>query len=788
MSIIHDPTVVRTQCNSKSRRRPTPDAIRDTAARSRRSLLKSLSVPSLSSVVKSSLTWAGDTWNYRRDGSCAEQRQESSDREDRKQVLYLKMRNAVTYEEWRSCASELDDLEEHTIWKETLESPDYDVRLIQERLKQLEDARISCDVSRMLFLIRTSLSRDLGNMSNASLYRHSHLGTKDLIDRYITTALDTISSLVELSGQNRCDGLETKYILDQLLAARQAFGRSALLFSGGATFGMNHIGVLKALYEAKLLPRIISGASAGSIVCAVFCTRTEDELPALLDSYAYGDFAVFGEESETDNILQKTARFLKYGSFLDITHLAKLMRSWLGDITFQEAYNRTRRILNICVSSAGVYELPKLLNYITAPNVLIWSAVAVSCSVPLIFSPSELMAKDPITGEPTPWHDLHKQYIDGSVDGDLPMNRLSEMFNVNHFIVSQVNPHVVPFLPRDNGPNQQGQSLFTAPQWLHTATHLAKDELLYRLTVLSELGICPTALTKTMSIVNQKYSGDINIYPEILYSHFPVILKNPTTEFMLQACLCGERATWPKLGRIRNHCAIELALDMAVQQMRARVAFCPGEVRIRSDSSLDSRSLESLESSGGRGRMLNRRSSYSHELERRKLPKQHNICQATPYLQRSRSVFLSKYSQSIDGVSLARQDHDLERSTQGEGENSSSTGDESYSAESDTDEEPLPSFSERLQLSKSWRSWEPCSQDHPYSLLALKNGSLSSQSTPGLSSSSGHSARSPFNGIAIRSPEYATCGMHETSLSPSRHLLRMTPTTHAKTPSRSSLT
>ncbi|PYI22264.1 patatin-domain-containing protein [Aspergillus violaceofuscus CBS 115571] len=788
MSLLHDPTVVRTQCNSKSKRRPTQDAIRGATGGSRRSLLKSISVPSLSSFVMSSLTWAGDTLSYRKDGPCAEQRTARIDVEDRKQVLYLKKRNAVTYDEWRICASELDDLEEHTVWKQALESPDYDVRLVQERLQQLEDARISCDVSRMLFLIRTSLSRDLGNMSNASLYRYSHLGTKDLIDKYITTALDTISSLVELSGQNRCDGLETKYILDQLLAARQSFGRSALLFSGGATFGMNHIGVLKALYEAKLLPRIISGASAGSIVCAVFCTRTEDELPALLESYAYGDFAVFGEESDTDNILQKTARFLKYGSFLDISHLAKLMRSWLGDITFQEAYNRTRRILNVCVSSAGVYELPKLLNYITAPNVLIWSAVAVSCSVPFVFSPSELMAKDPLTGEPAPWHDLHKQYIDGSVDGDLPMNRLSEMFNVNHFIVSQVNPHVVPFLPKDDGPHQRGNPFFIAPHWLHTATHLAKDEIMYRLTVLSEMGICPTALTKTMSIVNQKYSGDINIYPEILYSNFPVMLRNPTTDFMLQACLSGERATWPKLGRIRNHCAIELALDIAVQKMRARVAFCPGKLSVRSDNSLNSYSLESLDSSGGRGRMLNRRSSYNHELERRKSAKHQNTRQNTPHLPRSRSVFSSEQSQNFGSVVSARGDHDHQQRTQEEQEDSSNASDGPYSTESDTGEGTQALSPKRPQMSTTWRTWEPSSQDHPYSWMALKGGSLSSQSTPGSSSSSGQSVRPPLHGFAARSPEYVPCGLHETSLSPSRQLLRMTPTTHAKNPSKSSLT
>jgi len=32
-------------------------------------------------------------------------------------------------------------------------------------------------------------------------------------------------------------------------------------------------------------------------------------------------------------------------------------------------------------------------------------------------------------------------YSDGSLENDLPMQQLSELLNINHFIVSQVNPH-----------------------------------------------------------------------------------------------------------------------------------------------------------------------------------------------------------------------------------------------------------------------------------------------------------------------------------------------------------
>ena len=256
-----------------------------------------------------------------------------------------------------------------------LQSSDYDAPLVEARLKQLDEARISCDIGRMLFLVRTSLTRDLGDMGNLRMYKHSHIGTKDLVERYINSALDTLHALLEVSAKAKCDGMESKYILEQILSSRQAFGRSALLLSGGATFGMNHIGVLKALWEARLLPRIISGASAGSIVCAVVCTRNDEEMPALLSTFCDGDLAVFDEDGNEDGLLRKAARFLKHGALYDIAHLTRIVRDLLGDITFQEAYNRTRKILNICVSSASLYELPRLLNYITAPNVLIWSAV-----------------------------------------------------------------------------------------------------------------------------------------------------------------------------------------------------------------------------------------------------------------------------------------------------------------------------------------------------------------------------------------------------------------------------
>ena len=254
-----------------------------------------------------------------------------------------------------------------------------------------------------------------------------------------------------------------------------------------------------------------------------------------------------------------------------------------------------------------------------------------------------------MTEQPVPWSDFHKQYIDGSVDGDLPMTRLSEMFNVNHFIVSQVNPHVVPFLLKDDGPNDHTEHESTG--WLQTMTHLAKEEILHRMMVLSELGVFPNSLTKLASIMNQKYSGDITIYPEIQYSNVPRMLKNPTTEFMLQACMSGERATWPKLGRIRNHVAIELALDSAVQKMRARVALNHNHVDVRSRTR---HSLNSFDSNSGQGRTNhNRRNSYSHEFEQTKRTRRNSSLWLGTGLRRSRSVLSLEQPLSIQEMHFA---------------------------------------------------------------------------------------------------------------------------------------
>jgi TAG lipase/steryl ester hydrolase/phospholipase A2/LPA acyltransferase len=62
--------------------------------------------------------------------------------------------------------------------------------------------------------------------------------------------------------------------------------------------------------------------------------------------------------------------------------LEAALRQSIGDWTFQEAYDRTGRIININVSPLDSNDQPRLLNFLTAPNVLVRSACMASCSIP----------------------------------------------------------------------------------------------------------------------------------------------------------------------------------------------------------------------------------------------------------------------------------------------------------------------------------------------------------------------------------------------------------------------
>ena len=290
-------------------------------------------------------------------------------------------------------------------------SKHYDWRLITERLNSLAIAREENDFHQLVNLLRSGLVRNLGNLTSPKLYNRSFSGTKYLIEEYITQVAEAVEDIGTLpttsasaaaaaaaaaSGGGHGGGhggersvLTNQMKLDFVHDTRQAFGRSTLVLQGGAIFGLCHIGVVKALFLRGLLPRIITGTATGALIAALVAVHTAEELPGVLkgdgiDLTAFasksavaekGDAAAGGRRGQSfrsrwETLLRRIRRFSREGYFLDVTVLEECVRANVGDLTFEEAYNRSKRVLNITVATEGQGGVPTLLNYLTAPNVV----------------------------------------------------------------------------------------------------------------------------------------------------------------------------------------------------------------------------------------------------------------------------------------------------------------------------------------------------------------------------------------------------------------------------------
>lgn len=343
------------------------------------------------------------------------------------------------------------------------------------------------------------------------------------------------------------------------------------------------------------MPTVIAGSSAGSIVAGIVCVRPDEKL---VDAFNPGvmDLRFFGTNIDENDMTAKTPlpmkqlrrlmesssvvenihamyyliqRWTEKHYVLDINVLKACLRKNIGDCTFREAYDRTGRILNITVTPAQANDYPQLLNYLTAPNVLVWSASLASCAVPGIFSPVELLARDKF-GNITPYHPEGLKWSDGSFECDLPMERLSEMFNVNHFIVSQVNIHYKLF---------SGYSSFGRGK-LNDLLGFFKKQMKAYFKHSVDLGFSTQILrffrVGWVPFLTQSLEGDITICPNEqvpLWKMALTVLKNPTLEEYPEILITGERATWEDITRIKIMCQIEFALERAVRQLRAEKAM-----------------------------------------------------------------------------------------------------------------------------------------------------------------------------------------------------------------------
>lgn len=475
-----------------------------------------------------------------------------------------RMQQATSYQEWKDAAQTLDSIEHKDIWKQNIASDIYNYELLLDRLATLRTHKEKGETMLLARALREGLHHDLGNMGDLRLYQQCNYGTKQLIEDYVTEVCDCIDFL----GAKECPTISQTKKLDFFKDVLLSFGRPALLLSGGASLGIFHMGVVKALWEHNLLPQVITGSSAGSIIAAALGTHTDREIPSLFEPGAHN---------------MKAWRWMgllsgfKGKGFMDQKQLQDYIRSYVGEYTLQEAYERTGRSINITVSPVQHHQKERLLCGYTSPYILTWSAALASCAVPTIFPPVKLLKKDE-EGKNVPYMP-RLRWVDGSVVSDLPIERLMHLYDVNYSIVSQTNPHVVPFLDQHKTTRPNNALNFPLAILKAEAKFHGKAIFDYIRKHTNSQAIRQLS-GHAYSMMSQNYYGDVTIAPKYKLGHYFRIMSNPTPELISELMLEGERATWPKIAMIRTHAKISKTLENNIAHLKNDVRSRRGKLKL----------------------------------------------------------------------------------------------------------------------------------------------------------------------------------------------------------------
>jgi len=462
--------------------------------------------------------------------------------------------NASTYQEYYEACLEHDALSGANDWKAKDEAREYDYKLIRKRVERLKVAKAKDDPIGLMSVLHEGIHGNLGNIANPEMNHYAKIGTKYLIMEFIDQVCDALSMIFH-ADENDVTFYEKLSFFDDTY---HAYGRSCLMLSGGAGLGFFHAGVIKSLVDNDLLPNVISGASAGSIITAMVGTRTDEELRA---------------EISAENIYDKFRNWCVWqgfgkDAFLDSTNLENALIEMFGTMTFEEAFNRTGRKISITVSPSDIHQNSRLLNDKTSPNAIITMAVRASTAIPMFFSPVQLKAKN-AAGDIVPYIP-NRKFCDGSIMADMPFDRLARLYGVNHSIVSQTNPLAVPFLSRSK---EHTQGL-----WSLTRRHIAnmaKLNSVYAFEMMENMvgyeGL-QLGIHKLRSIVEQQYVGDINILPQRSLDNVTRVLANPTFEGIQDLIKSAEKATWPQLDLIKRNTKISKTFRKYTKLLKKREA------------------------------------------------------------------------------------------------------------------------------------------------------------------------------------------------------------------------
>lgn len=464
------------------------------------------------------------------------------------------------YEEWLKTAYQLDKEASALSWRFDNSSHLYDYQYIEKIISFLEEFMETKNVPQLIHLTRSILMRNFSGINNQSLYNYCFSGTKALIDRFH----DVVDKALDFIYQS-----DHPKKLEFFLESKHFYGRSGLMLSGGASFGMFHCGVLSALNEFDLLPNVVCGSSAGSLVAAFFATKDKQELLELDKSnYASLDFSAFEGLNPRFSFFRKIKRLFTHGYMIDSERLINFVKTNTYNLTFREAFEKTKIALNITVTDSQ-HKKFRILNYISAPDVYVWSGAMASCSLPYVYAPTNIKVKKP-DGTEGDWLPEERYFIDGSFGADMPISSISTLFNVTNIIAVQVNIHLLPFIHRSY--YHINSIKYGVYRLIEMFFGFIISEVIHRARQLTALGIVPSFVQTVFNLLLQEYWGNVNISPSFDFGDFFNILANPNRELIIKWARRGRNRAFFHIKQIEHFAKIERKLNYCISQLKLKKA------------------------------------------------------------------------------------------------------------------------------------------------------------------------------------------------------------------------
>jgi hypothetical protein len=462
--------------------------------------------------------------------------------------LKARMKTCKRYDTWRGFARLLDEEEGLGHWREAPEKR-INMDLVLARVRLLAKKKRDESPEELLKTIRADIHRSTLGITNPSLYPY-RTAAKSAISTYV----NLMTHLIRSVAAN--ESLEVAARYGALKDMDLAYGRSALMLHGGVALGAYHLGVIKGLYEAKLLPKVIFGNNTGALVAACVCCF-EDIRPVLDGSGV--NFDAFAKRGTSGSLRRKWDRLWSEGVLMDVSVLLQFAKDNLGEMTFDEAYRKTGYSLNInvCTRLGGGAVGSWLFNHVTTPRVLIYTAAVASCETAFLYGRTQLLARS-ISGHIVPFDPPAVQFSDRVVDFHIndAVERLQELFHVKLTIVSECTVGRLPFL-----------CLGHRDDTLSRVGHFFTEEIWRCLAAFSRLGFLHSRLTASLQNISDRIKGDIVIFPVSTVGDLLKLLNNPDPSLLHHCVWRGEQQLWTRLPLLKSHIAIEVALYEAIRNL-----------------------------------------------------------------------------------------------------------------------------------------------------------------------------------------------------------------------------